>query len=125
MNYKTIVITMTIAAALFCTTNVNAQEQSQMARSEHHDQDSVEMASLHEAQAEKIKDDNRMADAKLDRKQTRAKAKNAQRIENDADDAARESKYAVRAERRAQKSRRQANKQADKALKARAKSDQN
>jgi hypothetical protein len=125
MNYKTIVITMTIAAASLCTANVNAQDQTQMTRSEHHDQDSLEMASAKEAQVEKTKDDNRMADAKLDRKQTRVKAKNAQRIENDANDAARESKYAVRAERRAQRSRKQANKQADKALKARAKSDQN
>jgi hypothetical protein len=114
---------LTMGTIIFLAINAHAQEQ--VSASEQHHQDSIQMASAKDAQVEKTRDDNRMADAKLDRKQTKAKAKNAQRIENDATDAALQSKYAVKSERRAQKSRARANKQAEKALKARTKSDKN
>jgi hypothetical protein len=39
--------------------------------------DSVEAATLKKAQVQNKKDENRMAGARLDRKQTKAKAKNA------------------------------------------------
>jgi hypothetical protein len=124
MNYKTIIMVMSVATASFFTGQALAQDNP-MSQAQRNQKDSVEDATLREAQAQNTKDENRMADAKLDRKQTKAKAKNAQRIENDANDAARESRYAVRAERRAQKSRKQANKQAEKAAEARDKSNSN
>jgi hypothetical protein len=73
----------------------------------------------------KADDENRMDAAKLNRKQSRAKAKEAKRVENDANDAVSESKASVRAERRAQKSRRAATKQARRAARAIEKSDSN
>jgi hypothetical protein len=73
----------------------------------------------------KVDDENRMASAKLNRKQSRAKAKEAKRAENDANDAVSESKASVRAERRAQKSRRAATKQAKRAARAIEKSGHN
>jgi hypothetical protein len=124
MKYKTIIITMSLAAASLFAGKTFAQDNT-MSQVQRDHQDSVQTAKVTEARLETTKDENRMADAKLDRKQTKAKAKNAQRVENEANDAARESKYAVRAERRAQKSRKQANKQAEKAAKARDKSNSN
>jgi hypothetical protein len=124
MKYKAIIITMSVAAASLFASKTFAQDNT-MSQVQRDHQDSVQTAKVTEARLETTKDENRMADAKLDRKQTKAKAKNAQRVENEASDAARESRYAVRAERRAQKSRKQANKQAEKAAKARDKSNSN
>jgi len=70
-------------------------------------------------------DEARMTDAKLDRKQTKAKSKDAKRVEQEASNAARESKSALRAEKKAQKSRKEATKQAKRASDARTKSDKN
>jgi len=125
MKYTTIIITMALGAAFGFTTHAFAQSSNDMTHTERDKKDSVEAVTLMEEQAQSTKDKNRMADAKEDRKQTKAKAENAQRIESDANDAARESRYAVRAERKAQKSRKQANKQAEKAAQAREKSNNN
>jgi hypothetical protein len=124
MKYKTIIITMSLGITSLFVSRAFAQD-SQMNQAQRNQRDSVDAATLKEIQVQNTKDENRMADAKLDKKQTKAKAKDAQRIENDANDAARQSKYEVRAERRAQKSRKQANKQAEKAAKARDKSNSN
>ena len=118
-------ITMAVAATFMCTTQTFAQSGSDMTHAERDKKDSVETATLMEAQTQDTRDKNRMADAKEDQKRTKAKAKNAQRIESDANDAARESRYAVRAERKAQKSRKQADKQEEKAAQAREKSNNN
>lgn len=123
MTYKTIIIALTIAMTL--TNASKAQAQHEATKDQQRVKDSTDTALAQEVQREKVKDDNRMADAKLDRKETKAKAKNAQRIENEANTAARESRYAVRSERKAQKSRNAANKQAEKAKNARIKSDKN
>jgi hypothetical protein len=125
MKNRTLIITLAVAAALISAGRLNAQYRSETTKSERNAQDSTESASLRQAQVEQTKDDNRMADAKLDRKHTKANAKNAQRNEKDANAAARESRYAVRTERRAQKARKQANKQSKKAADAINKSDRN
>jgi hypothetical protein len=125
MKYRTMVITMAIGAAFVFTSHASAQSTGDMTQAERDQKDSLETVTLMEAQTQNTKDKNRMAEAKLDRKQTKAKAQNAQRIERDANDAARESRYAVRAERKAQKSRKQATKQAKKAADARNKSNNN
>lgn len=116
---------MAVAAASLFTIQSFAQSSERMTDSDRDKKDSLETVTLREEQIQNTKNRNRMEDAKLDRKQTRAKAENAQRIQNDADDAARESRYALRAERRAQKSRKQANQQAEKAADAREKSNNN
>lgn len=125
MKYKAIIITMTVGAASLFAGHALAQDSNDMTRADRYRKDSVETATLRAEQEQNTKDENRMADAKLDRKQTKAKAKDAQRIEKDANDAARQSKQAVKSERKAQKSRKQANQQAEKAAAARDKSDDN
>lgn len=116
---------MTLAAATLLAGQAFAQTGDDMTQAQRNRKDSVETATRQEAQVQNRKDENRMADAKHDRKETKAKAKNAQRIESEANDAARESKNALKAERRAQKSRKQADKQAEKASDARNKSNKN
>jgi len=118
MKYKTIILTL--AAASFFTGQAFAQYNNERGR-----KDSVEAATGQEAKLQDRNDENRMADAKLDRKETKAKAKEARRVENEANDAARESKNALKAERKAQKSRRQADQQAKKASNARDKANKN
>jgi hypothetical protein len=125
MKYTTIIITMAVGAASLFTTHAFAQSSGDTTQAERDKKDSVETVALKEAQTQSTNDKNRMAEAKLDRKQTKAKAEDAQRIEKDANDAARQSRYAVRAERKAQKSRKQATKQAQKAAQAREKSNNN
>jgi hypothetical protein len=113
--------------ASFCTLSLCAQAQDRdtMSKSEISKMDSVEVATQRADQLQKTNDENRLNEAKLDRKQTRAKSKDAKRIEQDASNAARESRVAVRSERKAQKARKQATKQAKRAADARAKSDKN
>lgn len=118
-------ITMAVGVASVFTSHAFAQSSGDTTQSEYEKEDSVETVTRKEAQTQNAKDQNRMEDAKFDRKQTKAKAENAQRIEKDAKDAARESRFALRAERRAQKSRKEANRQAEKAAEAREKSNNN
>jgi hypothetical protein len=125
MDYKAIIITLGMSAAIFYAGEVRAQDDSEISKSHQQAKDSLQRISANEARLQKTNDETRMTAAKHDKKQTKAKAKNARRIENDANTAARESRSAMRAERRAQKSRRQANDQAEKASKARNKSDRN
>lgn len=63
-----------------------------------------------------------LSDLKSDRDKTKARADEAQRVEKNANSAAKESRLAYRAEQKAQKLRIKADKQARKAAKARAKS---
>jgi hypothetical protein len=124
MKYKHIIIAVSVLASTAYAGQVFSQDNG-MSRVERNQKDSLETVRANEQQLQQTDDEKRMADAKIDRKQTRAKAKHAQRIEDDANDAARESRQAVRTERRAQKSRKQATRQSDKAAKARDKSDRN
>jgi hypothetical protein len=123
MKYKTILLTL--VGASFVTVSAFAQSGDDMTQAQRDRKDSVEAATHREAQLQNRKDENKMADAKLDRKETKAKAKEAQRVEKEANEAAHESKNALKAERKAQKSRKQADKQAKKASDARDKSNKN
>lgn len=105
--------------------SVCAQDRDMMSKSEIAKVDSTESANLKAEQLQKTNDENRLTEAKLDRKQTRAKSKDAQRVEREASSAARESRVAVRTERKAQKARKAATRQAKRAADARAKSDKN
>lgn len=71
------------------------------------------------------KNADNLSDLKSEKRETKAKAKEAQRVEGEANDAARESKIAYRQEKKAQKAREQADKQSKKAARARTKSDKN
>jgi hypothetical protein len=116
MKYKAIILSLTLISASLITSKVYGQNDRQ---------DNLETASRNEAKIQETKDENRMADAKADRKTTKAKAKEAKRMDRDAKTAAKESKYALKSEKKAQKSRRQADDQTKKASKARDKSNNN
>lgn len=123
---KTIrIFSIIIGSMLLLPLYTNAQDRTQMSRDEIAKLDSVQSATAQAEQLQKSNDENRMAEAKLDRKQTRAKSKDAKRVEQEASSAARESRAAVRAEKKAQKSRKDATRQAKRASDARAKSDKN
>ena len=66
-----------------------------------------------------------LSDLKAERNEAKAKAEEARRIESNANDAARETRIAYRAEKKAQKARKQADRQAENAAKARVRSDSN
>jgi hypothetical protein len=125
MKYNNIFLALAFSTASLMTTTVSGQVQYEMSREEQHRKDSIEAVNADAAAVQQTNDKNRIADAKADRKETKAKAKAARNVERDASDAAQQSKQALRSERKAQKSRRQANDQADKASKAREKSDNN
>jgi hypothetical protein len=125
MKYKTFILTLTFIAASLTTSKVYSQSRVEMNKAELDRNDSLDAATRIEATLQQTKDENTIADAKVDRKETRAKAKAAKRVERDANDAAKQSRYALRSEQRAQKSRKQADDQAEKASKARDKSDNN
>jgi hypothetical protein len=71
------------------------------------------------AKDQERKNSENLSKLRTEKRDTKAKAKEAQRIEAEANDAARESRSAYRKEKKAQKSRVQADKQAKKAAKAR------
>jgi hypothetical protein len=96
---------------------VMAQDMSRADRVENERADSLK--------TQQRKDSDNLSELKADRAETRKKLKEAQRVERDANGAARESKLAYKAERNAQKARIKANKQAKKAAKARSVSDDN
>jgi hypothetical protein len=114
-----------VALVLTLPLSLKAQDRDNMSKNEIAKMDSTQSANQRADHLQKTNDDNRMAEAKLDRKQTRAKSKDAKRAEEEASSAARESRAAVRTERRAQKSRKEATRQAKRASDARAKSDKN
>jgi hypothetical protein len=96
------------------------------------DEENARIDSLAKAynQQEAVKDQDRresedLLNLKAEKKETKAKAREAQRVESEANDAARESKIAYRQEKKAQRARAQADRQAKKAAKARIKSDKN
>jgi hypothetical protein len=102
-----------------------AQDRDAMSSNEIARMDSLESVKMKADQDERINDEDRLEAAKLDRKQTKARSKDAKRVEREARNAARESKAEVRAEKKAQKSRKDAKKQAQRAEDARNKSNEN
>lgn len=121
---KTIILIMAISGLLFLPDVLKSQDRPEMmsrnlAASDHL-QDSSELA-----QDLQKRNEDRMYDVKKERTKTKAKAKESQRVSNEANDAAKESRQAVRAEKKAQKFRKKADKQAQKAEDARKKSDRN
>lgn len=117
---------MTLMIVSMFTMEVVGQDSTVMSKVEYDRMDSIQNAyDRHAAQTQKAEDLEKMTDAKSDRSETKAKLKEAQRVEGEANDAAKQSRNALRAERKAQKARKAADKQADRAEDARDKSNQN
>lgn len=126
---KTLILTITIGTLFLSPVDLNSQipmENTELVSrtlvGEGHITDSTVFA---ESQKLEKRNEERMADAKNERNKTQAKARQSQRVSNEADDAAKQSRQALRAEKRAQKSREKADRQAQKAEDARNKSDEN
>src|SRR5687767_14373507 len=100
---RTIIRTLTLIGVLLVTTGLSAQERTDMNKDESTRMDSLQAAykkqqlKTENAQA----DETRLADVKQEKEQTKAKAKEARRVEKEANTAARESRYALRAEKKA------------------------
>lgn len=125
MNNKKIFSLIAAGAASLFTLQLSAQD-TPMSRTEYNRMDSVQgVYKRDQVQTQKAEDLQNMTDAKNERSETKAKAKEAQRIEGEANDAAKQSKNALKSEKKAQKQRNKADKQADKAKASREKSDLN
>ena len=128
MNKKKLMYALLLPVLLFSISGrVTAQDSS--ARNYRDNRRSDSLANVYNeqeaAKSQQRKDSENLSGLKSDRKETKAKAKDAQRVEGEANDAARESKMAYRKEKKAQKAREKADKQTKKAKKARNKSDEN
>ncbi len=125
MKYKNILTLIAVSAASFFTFELSAQD-SPVSKFEYKQMDSIQAVyERDKAQTQRAEDVEKMTDAKNEQSETKAKAKEAARIEGEADDAAKQSKNALKSEKKAQKQRKQADKQAEKAEAARDKSDLN
>jgi hypothetical protein len=117
MKLKTVILSLTLSAPVLFAGELLAQDQRA---------DSIQAVNnAIEVKVQEENDAERLSDAKDERRRTKAKAKEAARVEREASDAARESKNALRTEKKAQKARKQADAQAKKASKARTKSEKN
>jgi hypothetical protein len=127
MKIKLIVCAVVMGAALLVTSQVSAQDESdKMTKAEFRRADSLELANKNEQlRIRKNTDAKSISDLKSERRDSKVKAKEADRVKKEADDAAKQSKNAYKAERKAQNARKRADAQAKKALKSREKSDQN
>jgi hypothetical protein len=125
MKTKNVFSRLIIGSLFLLPLAAYAQDRSTMSKDQIDKMDSVELATMKAGELQKANDQNRMDEAKLNRKQTKAKAKDAKRVEEEASNAARESKAELRAEKKAQKSRKEATKQAKTASDARDKSNEN
>lgn len=125
MKLNNIMLTLAFAGLLLSSGNLYAQEETDINKKEIERLDSVADHEKDQARLQQQKDSEKITDFRKDKKRTKAKAKEAQRVEAEASDAARQSRIAYRNEKKAQKLRKQADKQADRASKARDKSDSN
>ena len=126
MKYKKLLSFLIVAAGSLATFELFAQSDTTMSKVEYDRMDSLEAVyKRDEAQTQKAKEADAISDAKSEQVETQAKAKEAERIDDEAQDAAKQSKAALKTEKKAQKLRKNADKQADKAKAAREKSDLN
>ena len=126
MKINTIILTLTLGGLSLATSELYGQERADMTSGEQHRSDSLQtMYRNEQVQSQKENDEDRLDNARVARRETKAKAKEARRVEAEANSAAKESKIALRQEKMAQRNRRQADAQAEKASKARDKADRN
>lgn len=126
MKYKKVLSFLILTAASLFTFQAIAQSAASMSKAEFDRMDSSQAAyKRDQVQTQKTSDAEAISNAKADRVDTKAKAKESARIDGEAQDAAKQSKKSLRAEKKAQKQRKQADRQAEKAEAARDKSDLN
>lgn len=128
MKKKSLVLALILPALVFLNIHdVVAQETAAERAAEKERIDSLVIAIDQKEVIEENQRENseELSNLKSEKRNTKAKAKEAQRIEGEANDAARESKSAYRKEKKAQRTRESADKQSKKAAKARAVSDEN
>ena len=131
MKKNSIVITLAFGALSLLSSQLYGQaryergERQIAQRDSLNTADSLNRISENERQAAKAKDESTLADYRDDRNLTKEKAREAQRVQSDANTAARESRNALRSEKKAQKARRDADRQAERASRARVRSDRN
>jgi hypothetical protein len=125
MKLKTISLTLILSALSLFSYELYGQERTEMSKQERDRLDSLQKVDIQVQEQQKADDKNAMDDAKSATIQTKAKAKEAQRVERDANAASVESKKALKMEKNAQKARKNADQQSQKASEARDKSDKN
>jgi hypothetical protein len=126
MKINRLICTLALGSSLLFATNAVGQERSLMTKAEHERMDSLSVAfKKTQAKEQKDRDAKTMSDLKSGQNATKATAKEAARVEQDASDAAKESRNAYRTEKKAQKARKHADAQAKKAARAKDKSDDN
>ena len=122
---KTVIVAMTVGCSVLMSSRAIAQDPPALKRADQQHLDSLtrEFEKEREERAIKENEGKTLSELKTDSQDTEAKAKEAGRVKDNADDAALQSKDAYRAEKKAQKMRRKADAQAKKAAKAKAKAD--
>lgn len=116
-----------VAIVLVAVSGVSAQDTTNLTEEQNSRFDSLQK-SYDEEQTrsqQAAEDSESLSDLKSEKRLTREKAKEARRIEKEANDAAMESRRAYKSEKKAQNARKQADKQSKKADRARDISDQN
>lgn len=122
---KTVIVAMTLGCGVLITSRAVAQDPPALRKSDQQHLDSLtrEFEKQREQRAIEENESKTLSELKSDSQDTKAKAKEAGRVKDEADDAALQSKDAYRTEAKAQRMRRKADSQAKKAAKARAKAD--
>jgi hypothetical protein len=125
MKYKTTILTLTLSALSLFAYNLYGQERTEMSKLERDRMDSLQKVDLKVQEQQKAEDKVAIDNAKNASIETKAKAKEAQRVEREASAASNESRKALKMEKNAQKARKNADQQSQKASEARDKSDKN
>jgi hypothetical protein len=125
MKYKTTILTLTLSTLSLFAYYLYGQDRTEMSKLERDRMDSLQKVDLKVQEQQIAEDKNAIDNAKNASIQTKAKAKEAQRVERDASAASSESKKALKMELNAQKARKNADQQSQKASDARDKSDKN
>jgi hypothetical protein len=119
MKIKRFFLTMALSALSLSTFVLYGQTGSTQA------QDTSSLITKYEQKQQQERDKQRLNDASEAKKETKADARQTQRVNKEAMDASKESKKAYRAEKKAQKARKNSTEQTQKAVDARKKSDRN
>ncbi|HJZ39948.1 MAG TPA: hypothetical protein VJ203_06260 [Bacteroidales bacterium] len=125
MKFKTVIATAGLFTLSLFACELYGQEPTEMSKHDRERMDSLKKVDIQVQEQQRADNKEAMDNAKDANAQSKAKAKEAQRIEQDATNASRESRKALNMEKKAQKARRNADSQTQKASDARDKSDEN
>jgi hypothetical protein len=125
MKFKTVIVTVGLFALSLFACELYGQEGVELSKSEQERIDSQAKKDVQVQEQQSSDNKEAMDNAKDAKVESKANAKEAQRVGRDATAASRESKKALQMERKAQKARKNADSQSQKASDARDKSDDN